>query len=217
MGVSTKFDRFGLNDMTGWTITFGLATYFVFAATLSSSAHAADGHPARIHEGTCDALGRAAYRLNGVGASVDLAGMPLATPTTVNPAKAYQIMVSDTVIDAPLQALLTGEHVLMIYASDEAMDAVACGNIGGAMIGDTLITGLAETGVAGHTGFAIFRPEGDKTDIEVIIGHGLSPVSAASAGGAATAGSGGMNMDMGLDMTMGDNSSDATPTPPPAG
>ena len=206
---------FGRDRSRGAATAFGLAAVLVVAATLSGLAHAADGHPVRIHEGTCDVLGRVDYRLNGVGASVDLAGAPLATPPTVNPSEAYQIMVSDTVIDAPLQALLTGDHALMIYASDEAMDSVACGNIGGAMVGDALITGLAETGVAGHTGFAIFRPEGDKTDIEVIIGHGLSPVSAAGASGAASAGSGGMNMDM--DMSKGENTSGAPPTPPPAG
>jgi hypothetical protein len=196
-------------------IAFGLATSLVITSTATGLAHAADGHPARIHEGTCDELGRVAYRLNGVGASVDLTGSPLATPTTVNPSEAYQIMVSDTTIDAPLQALLTGDHALMVYASDTAMDAVACGDIGGAIVSDTLITGLAESAVAGHTGIAIFRPEGDKTDVEVIIGHGLSPVSAAGASGAARAGSGGMNMDM--DMSIGEHHSGATPTPSPAG
>jgi hypothetical protein len=196
-------------------IAFGPATILVVAVAATALAHAPDGHPVRIHEGTCDALGRVAYRLNGVGASVDLAGAPLATPPTVNPSEAYQIMVSDTTIDAPLQAVLTGDHALMVYASDTAMDAVACGDIGGAMVGDTLITGLAESVVAGHTGFAIFRPEGDKTDVEVIIGHGLSPVSAAGASGAASAGSGGMNMDM--DMSIGETNSGATPTPSPAG
>src|SRR5215210_3904620 len=54
-------------------------------------AHAADGHPAKIHEGTCDALGRVAFPLTGVGAAVDLQQQPIATPTAVNPHSSYQI------------------------------------------------------------------------------------------------------------------------------
>ena len=173
----------------------------IVSATASGMAHAADGHPARIHEGACDALGRVAFRLNGVGASVDLSGTPVATSTTVHPATTYQIMVSDTTIDAPLEALLAGDHAVMIYASDQAMDGVACGNIGGAMAGDTLITGLAEVGGPGHSGFALFRPLGDKTDVEVILGHGLSPVSASAGSQAAAADSGGTGMDMDMGRT----------------
>ena len=51
----------------------------------------------------------------------------------------------------------------MIYETDEDLQAIACGNIGGALMGDTLVVGLAEMGVPGHTGFALFRPDGDQT------------------------------------------------------
>jgi hypothetical protein len=66
----------------------------------------------------------------------------------------------------------------MIYESDEAMDAIACGNLGGARGETTLVTGLAEAGVPGHIGFALFRSEGEQTAVQVILGHGLAPVSA---------------------------------------
>jgi hypothetical protein len=62
------------------------------------------------------------------------------------------------------------------------MDAIACGNVGGALHGDTLVTGLAEAGVPGHIGFALFRSEGDQTVVLVMLGHGLAPVSASGAG-----------------------------------
>ena len=65
--------------------------------------------------------------------------------------------------------------------SDEAMDAIACGNVGGARNGEMLATGLAEAGVPGHIGFALFRPDGDQTDVLVVLGHGLAPVSASGA------------------------------------
>ena len=141
-------------------------------------AHEAHGHPARIHEGTCETLGPVAFRLNGVGGSVDLDNAPVATPIAVNPADTYQVMLSETVIDATLEDVLASEHAVMVYESDEAMDAIACGNLGGALNGDTLITGLAEMGVPGHLGFAFFNPDGEQTVVSIVFGHALAPVSA---------------------------------------
>jgi hypothetical protein len=46
------------------------------------------------------------------------------------------------------------------------------------MAGDTLITGLAEMGVPGHVGFALFRPEGSQLAVQLIVGHAMAPVSA---------------------------------------
>jgi hypothetical protein len=144
-------------------------------------AHEEHGHPARIHEGSCQELGPVAFRLNGVGGSVDVDNAPVATPTAVNSDSAYQVMVSETTIDGTIEDLLTSEHAVMGYESDEAMDGIACGNVGGALNGETLVIGLAEAGVPGHTGFALFRPEGDQTDVLVIVGHGLAPVSGSGA------------------------------------
>jgi hypothetical protein len=158
-----------------------LVSAALFAGQSQALAHEEHGHPARIHEGTCEAIGPVAFRLNGVGGSVDLDNAPVATPTAVNADSAYQVMVSETTIDGTIDDLLAGEHAVMIYESDEAMDAIACGNVGGALNGETLVTGLAESGVPGHLGFALFRPEGDQTDVLLILGHGLAPVSASGA------------------------------------
>jgi hypothetical protein len=155
-----------------------LATMMMLAAAGSALAHEEHGHPAAIHEGSCEQLGRLAYRLNGVGGSVGVDNAPIATPAAINPDNAYQVVVSETTIGARLADLLAGGHAVMVYESDEEMTGVACGNVGGPMLGDTLTTGLAEQGVPGHTGFAIFTPDGDKTNVEVIIGHGLDTVSA---------------------------------------
>jgi hypothetical protein len=159
----------------GLAVALGIAVAGTDTAVVM--AHAEHGHPAAVHEGGCDQLGRLAYRLNGVGGSVDLDNAPVATPTAVNPATSFQVMVSETTVDAPLADLLASDHAVMVYESDEEMTGIACGNIGGAMVGDALITGLAEMGVPGHSGFAIFTPDGDRTQVEVIIGHGLATVS----------------------------------------
>jgi hypothetical protein len=135
---------------------------------------------------------------------------PIATPATVNPDSAYQVMVSESTIDSPLSDLLASNHAVMVYASDEDMTGVACGNIGGAMVGDTLITGLGEMGSPGHSGFAIFTPQGDKTNVELIIGHGLG-------GMASMSGISGMSGMSGMNMSGQENSNGmgnmATPTP----
>jgi hypothetical protein len=183
----------------------GIVCWLGLLALIASAgptrAHAADGHPAKIHEGTCETLGRVTFPLTGVGASVDLEQTPIATPTSANPQLSYQVLMSETTIPASLEALLSGEHAVMIYETDEDMQAIACGNIGGALIGDTLVVGLAEMGVPGHTGMALFRPDGEQTIVTILFGHGLSPVSA----------SGGMS-----DSAMGamsDMSGIATPEP----
>jgi hypothetical protein len=164
-----------------WIVAALLAAVSLIAATSQTIAHEAHGHPARIHEGTCEELGPVAYRLNGVGGSVDLDNAPVATPTAVNPESAYQVMVSDTTIDGTMDDLLASDHAVMIYESDEEMQVIACGQIGGAMSGDTLIAGLAEMGVPGHLGFALFHPNGEGLDVSLIIGHAMAPVSASGA------------------------------------
>jgi hypothetical protein len=161
-----------------WLFALAVALGVVAAGAGPAIAHEEHGHPTRIHEGTCETLGPVAFRLNGVGGSVDVDNAPVATPTAINPDSAYQVMVSETTVDGTIDDLLTGEHAVMIYESDEAMDALACGNVGGALSGEMLVTGLAEAGVPGHIGFALFQPEGDQTTVLVILGHGLAPVSA---------------------------------------
>jgi hypothetical protein len=164
-----------------WFFPLAVALGVVAAVGGPALAHEEHGHPARIHEGTCEELGPVAFRLNGVGASVDLDNAPVATPTAVNSDSSYQVLVSETIIGGSIEELLSGQHALMIYESDEAMDAIACGNVGGARTGETLATCLAEAGVPGHIGFALFRPDGNQTEVLVVLGHGLAPVSASGA------------------------------------
>jgi len=175
----TAYNRFQRRLRIAFAVSIGAAA--LFGGPHPALAHEEHGHPARIHEGSCQDLGPVAFRLNGVGGSVDLDNAPVATPAAVNPDSAYQVMVSETIIDGMIEDILNAGHAVMIYESDEAMDAIACGNVGGAMDGDTLVTGLAEAGVPGHTGFALFRPQGDQTAVTVILGHGLAPVSASGA------------------------------------
>ena len=163
--------------------SLAVALGLVAAVAVPALAHEEHGHPTRIHEGSCEALGPVAFRLNGVGGSVDLDNAPIATPTAANPDAAYQVLISETSIDGTIEDLLASEHAVLIYESDEVMDAIACGNVGGALTGTTLATGLAEAGVPGHIGFALFQAEEDQTVVLVVLGHGLAPISASGAVG----------------------------------
>jgi hypothetical protein len=179
----TRVSRRSLSMRPGrWAIGASLGVVVTLAGAGSALAHEAHGHPARIHEGTCEALGPVAFRLNGVGGSVDLEGAPIATPTAVNVPAAHEIVLSETLIEAPLTDILSGEHAVMVYESDEEMTAITCGNVGGAMLGETLVTALEESGLPGHVGLALFRPEGEGTVVSLYLAHGLAGLTAASAG-----------------------------------
>src|SRR5918992_1435280 len=98
-----------------WLFALAVALGVVALGAGPALAHVEHGHPTRIHEGTCEALGPVAYRLNGVGGSVDVENAPIATPTAVNSDSVYQMLISETSIDGTIEDLLTGEHAVMIY------------------------------------------------------------------------------------------------------
>src|SRR3954454_19835916 len=77
-----------------WGAAFLLSSAIAITGAGTASAHAADGHPAKIHVGTCEALGPVAFSLNGVGASVDLDENPIATPQPMNEDVAFEFATS---------------------------------------------------------------------------------------------------------------------------
>jgi hypothetical protein len=184
-------------------VALGVGGALAVGLALSGMAHAGHGHPAKIHDGMCDRLGAVAFTLNGVGANENQHGTPIATPETVNPSTAYQMMIGQSTIDTSLDRLLKSDHALMLYDSDATMQGIACGNLGGARLGDELIVGLAELNTPGHVGVAVLRGDGDKTDVTIYVGHGLAPVSASRGTGGtpgAMPGMSGMNDMPGMDM-----------------
>ena len=98
-------------------------------------AHEADGHPVRIHEGTCDTLCRVTDQLTGVGATITLEGTPIPTPETVGSERAFPVAVSTTELETETSELIDTPHAIVVYESDEAMDTIlVCGNVGGALM-----------------------------------------------------------------------------------
>ncbi|HET7095265.1 MAG TPA: hypothetical protein VFI22_17380, partial [Thermomicrobiales bacterium] len=119
-----------------------------------AGAHAADGHPARLQAGACGNLGAVAFRLNGVGATVDAAGTPIPPPERIGAASAFPADVSVTILDNLFTDVVQGDHAIAVYESDEAMDRViACGDVAGVMTrqmagmtmpGDEIVLGLGD-------------------------------------------------------------------------
>jgi hypothetical protein len=139
-----------------------------------TAAHAADGHPARIHDGTCEATDRVADQLTGVGATVSLEGTPIPEPATVGTASSADIDVSVTTIPDTLEHLVNDPHTIVIYESDEAMDhVIACGNVGGVRLAQgNLVTWLAAHQASGANGFAILHDEGGAaTTLTIYLGE----------------------------------------------
>jgi hypothetical protein len=144
-------------------------------------AHEADGHPARIHEGTCATTGAAADRLTGVGATVSLDGTPIPAPAAVGSEAVVPIDASTTTIEEPLAHLTEEPHAILVYKSDEAMDqTIACGTIGGLLTGEnTLIMWLAPVNGADATGVALLHDEGGTaTTVTIYLAEGLSDAGA---------------------------------------
>ena len=128
----------------------------------STLAHAADGHPARIHGGSCTATGPAADKLTGVGATVSLEGTPIPEATVKGAETATPLDESETTVADSLDHLTSQPHAIVVYESDEAMDhTIACGDIGGPVTADgSLAVWLAPTSGSEATGLALLRDEG---------------------------------------------------------
>jgi hypothetical protein len=134
-------------------------------------AHAADGHPARIHEGSCEATGAAADQLTGVGATVSLEGTPITEPEMTGAATAAGIDVSETTLAEALDHLTGEPHAIVLYESDQEMDhSIACGDIGGPTTADgTLAVWLSPTNGGEDQGLALLRPEGDNLTVTIYL------------------------------------------------
>jgi hypothetical protein len=133
-------------------------------------AHEEHGMPARLQQGTCAEIGPVAFALNGVDATEDADGNELAAPQGVGAESAVEVHASVTTVAATLDAILSGGHALIVYLSDDAMDQpVACGDVGGIVVGEDLVVGLEARGDEGMSGVALFRAAGEETVVSVFL------------------------------------------------
>jgi hypothetical protein len=171
-------------------ITIASALAVTMSLSRAALAHEADGHPARIHEGSCGAIGRVTDQLTGVGAEITPEGTPVPEVEMVGSEMAIPSDVSTTTLDAKIGELVDTPHAIVVYESDEAMDRMlVCGNVGGPLMmempgmpmpGDELPIWLAPQDDSAYTGIALLRSEvGGKSTVTIVLAEGVS-------GGAAT-------------------------------
>ncbi len=131
----------------------------------------ADVHPAHIHEGTCDNLDpNPAYPLSNVGLDMLEDGTPTVGEEMVGAASAIPIESSVTTVDVALDDLLAEDYAINVHESlENAENYIACGDIGGMMMGDNLVIGLAEQNDSDEAGVALLEPNGDQTVVTVFL------------------------------------------------
>jgi hypothetical protein len=141
-------------------------------------------HPAHIHDGSCENLGDIAVPLNDVAYGGMAGGMamggtpaaaasmstPMAMGETVGSSSAVPLKTSVTLVDLPLAQIADGQHAINIHESAEAIDVyIACGDVGGQMLGDMLVIGLQELNDSEQVGVAVLEEIGDRTQVAIFL------------------------------------------------
>ncbi len=114
-------------------------------------------YPAHVHTGTCATLGEVVHPLT------DAAHADGAQEGT-NPASV--VTGSTTTIPATVADLLAAPHALNVHmGADDMGTYVACGDLGGVVVGGKLVIGLAELNDSGLSGVAVLRETGAETEV----------------------------------------------------
>ena len=122
-------------------------------------------HPAHIHTGGCgDTLGEVVFPLNDIGSDMMMDGTPMAMGEMMGAASAIPVLASVTTVEAALADIVGGEHAINVHESPDNMgNYVACGAIGGTIMGSNLAIGLGEQNDSGLSGVAWLADNGDGT------------------------------------------------------
>jgi plastocyanin len=121
--------------------------------------------PAAIVSGTCASPGTTAFKLAAVSATGLVQGTPMATMTANGNATPNQpVLESVTTIKSTLDDLNDGDHAIVVMGSASGSSLIACGEIGGAMIGpNDLPVGLAPVGESTKGGAVSLHDNGNGT------------------------------------------------------
>ena len=154
-------------------------------------------HPAHIHNGTCATLGDVVAPLGDVSAAHTNDATPMAMDMEmVGSAQAIPVLSSITTVDMAFADIIGAEHAINVHESAENIqNYVACGDIGGVMIGESdILFGLAPLNNSGLSGVASLHDNGDgTTTVYVYLTSGAAggmatPVASPVAAGGGTGG-----------------------------
>lgn len=154
------------------------------ATPISTQVAGANAHPAHIHDGTCEQLGDVVAPLSDVSdpsASMD-SGTPVGSPIAatlgemVGAQTASPVQMSVTQLDnMSMDDLTGGQFAINVHQSAENIgEYIACGDVGGMMVGDTLMFGLHELNDSGYHGVALISQDPDGTiNVVVYLAHDM--------------------------------------------
>ncbi|GIW03961.1 MAG: hypothetical protein KatS3mg059_0581 [Thermomicrobiales bacterium] len=149
----------GIAGIVGLLVAGGAAVQAQEASPTAAMGQVATGHPAHIHSGTCDNLGEVVYPLNNIGEIGGMMAGMEASPMAgehAGAANAIPVEMSVTQLDVSLDDLLAAPYAINVHESQENIgNYIACGNVGGTRVGDTLTFGLGELNNSGYAGVAI--------------------------------------------------------------
>lgn len=143
----------------------GLVTHSAIRLGHSTSAQDLHLHPAHTQSGTCQQPGTIASTLSPVSNGYFVDGEAMVVPELVGSEGGIPVEYSSTTLPVALSQILTGQFIVDVKLSeDNQAESVACGEIGGLMLGTSdLPLGLAPIGESGHYGTAWLHDNGDGT------------------------------------------------------
>jgi hypothetical protein len=147
----------------GIAAALALGASTLIAGAMPAVAHGGTQHPVTINKGACELLDEVAIPLGDAGDQLPIDGEPAASDP-MGAESAIQVDGSQTNVQMSLTDLLGGYAITVHASADEMETIVACGDIGGRMMGQSeLPVGIAEVDGSGTNGIAILEDNGDGT------------------------------------------------------
>jgi plastocyanin len=138
-------------------------------------------HPAAIRIGNCQQDIDDVFPLNDAGSGKASDGKAKSMGDWIGSERTQVVGSSETTIDAKLTDFSAKQYSIVVYKSDNPADGlVACGDIGGPLVGDDLMIGLDPVDNSGDVGIASLHPDGDKTVVTLytyVLSTDLAPAS----------------------------------------
>jgi hypothetical protein len=141
---------------------------------LAQDAEAPPSHPAHIHAGDCATLdpNPAAPLTNVEPRLADDDDEDATDNAPQGILTAAPVLFSDTEdVELAFDDVLAESHAVNVHLSDEEIDTyIACGDIGGVVIDDTLVIALQPQHDSGYSGIAILEKDDDgNIDVEIYL------------------------------------------------
>jgi plastocyanin len=147
-------------------------------------------HPAAIRGGSCGTDVDDVFSLNDAGSGKMTDGKAMTPGDWIGSSRDRVVGSSETSIDAKLTDFDAKPYSIVVYKSDNPADGlVACGDIGGPLVGDDLMVGLDPVDNSGDVGIATLHPDGDKIVVTLytfVLSNDLAPSSQTGSSTAST-------------------------------